>query len=216
RDDRPRQVRRDGRAAALRYADVRRGGVPPLARHRARAVQADRERAAGRRRRGAAAGVHLHLGHRQARHAAHRAAGRHRADGDRGVLHAIRAARAINEELTSLEDVRMSIGVGIATGQFVTGGVTLTQDIGLAVVGTAPLLAMLFAWHAPTGYAYVSYETAQTAGGEIMSSANREQVQLRWIPQPLPVASFPLVALTTNMMRAIGHTSSSMATMRIG
>jgi len=55
--------------------------------------------------------------------------------GDRGVLHAIRAARAINEELASLEDVRMSIGVGIATGQFVTGGVTLTEETGLAIVG---------------------------------------------------------------------------------
>src|SRR5262249_60427163 len=52
--------------------------------------------------------------------------------GERGVLHAIRAARAINEELATLEDVKMSIGVGIATGQFVTGGGTLTNESGLA------------------------------------------------------------------------------------
>jgi serine/threonine-protein kinase len=134
--------------------------------------------------------------------------------GDRGVIHAIRAARAINEELASLEDVKMSIGVGIATGQFVTGGVTLTEDIGLAIVGNAPLLAMIFAWHAPTGYAYVSYETAQTAGGEIMTSATREQVQLRWIPQPLPVASMPLASLTTSVMRAMGGATAA-DTMRI-
>jgi eukaryotic-like serine/threonine-protein kinase len=123
--------------------------------------------------------------------------------GDRGVLHAIRAARAINEELASLEDVKMSIGVGIATGQFVSGGVSLAQETGLAIIGNAPLLAMVFAWHAPTGYAYVSYETAQTAGGEIMSSATREQVQLKWLPQPLPVAALPLTSLTTSVMRAM-------------
>ena len=125
--------------------------------------------------------------------------------GERGVLHAIRAARAINEELASLEDVKMSIGVGIATGQFVTGGVTLTNESGLAIVGNAPLLAMIFAWHAPTGVAYVSYETAQTAGGEIMNAATREQVLLRWIPQPLPVAAMPLVSLTTGGFGGRAH-----------
>jgi HAMP domain-containing protein/predicted Ser/Thr protein kinase len=129
--------------------------------------------------------------------------------GERGVLHAIRAARAINEELATLEDVKMSIGVGIATGQFVTGGVTLTNETGLAIVGNAPLLAMIFAWHAPTGVAYVSYETAQTAGGEIMNAATREQVVLRWIPQPLPVAAMPLVSLTTSVMRAMGGATAA-------
>ena len=135
--------------------------------------------------------------------------------GDRGILHAIRAARAINEELATMGEGHMTIGVGIATGEFVTGSVDLEGDSGIAIVGNAPLLAMLFAWHAPTGYAYISYETAQAAGGEIMSSSSREQVQLKWLPQPLPVASLPLVSLTTNMMRAIGQTSSAMATMRI-
>ncbi|MEA2237960.1 MAG: eukaryotic-like serine/threonine-protein kinase [Thermoanaerobaculia bacterium] len=136
--------------------------------------------------------------------------------GDRGILHAIRAARAINEELGTMGPGHMTIGAGIATGEFVTGSVELEGDSGIAIVGNAPLLAMLFAWHAPTGYAYISYETAQAAGAEILSSSTPEQVQLKWLPQPLPVASLPLVALTTNMMRAIGQTSSSMATMRIG
>ncbi|HEX3068759.1 MAG TPA: HAMP domain-containing protein, partial [Thermoanaerobaculia bacterium] len=136
--------------------------------------------------------------------------------GDRGILHAIRAARAINEELATMGEGHMTIGAGIATGEFVTGSVELEGDTGIAIVGNAPLLAMLFAWHAPTGYAYISYETAQAAGGEILSSSTAEQVQLKWLPQPLPVASLPLVALTTNMMRAIGQASSSMATMRIG
>ncbi len=136
--------------------------------------------------------------------------------GDRGILHAIRAARAINEELATMGEGHMTIGAGIATGEFVTGSVELEGDTGIAIVGNAPLLAMLFAWHAPTGYAYISYETAQAAGGEILSSSTAEQVQLKWLPQPLPVASLPLVSLTTNMMRAIGQASSSMATMRIG
>jgi eukaryotic-like serine/threonine-protein kinase len=136
--------------------------------------------------------------------------------GDRGILHAIRAARAINEELDTMGPGHMTIGVGIATGEFVTGSVDLEGDNGIAIVGNAPLLAELFAWHAPTGYAYISYETAQAAGGEIISTSTREQVQLKWLPNPLPVASLPLVSLTPNMMRTMGQTSSSMATMRIG
>src|SRR5438270_9577109 len=124
--------------------------------------------------------------------------------GDRGILHAIRAARAINEELGRMGPGHMTIGVGIATGEFVTGSVDLEGDNGIAIVGNAPLLAELFAWHAPTGYAYISYETAQAAGGEIISTSTREQVQLKWLPNPLPVASLPLVSLTTNMMRTIG------------
>jgi serine/threonine-protein kinase len=135
--------------------------------------------------------------------------------GDRGILHAIRAARAINEELGTMGEGHMTIGVGIATGEFVTGSVDLEGDNGIAIIGNAPLLAELFAWHAPTGYAYISYETAQAAGGEIISTSTREQVQLKWLPNPLPVASLPLVSLTTSMMHAIGATSSSMATMRI-
>jgi HAMP domain-containing protein/predicted Ser/Thr protein kinase len=135
--------------------------------------------------------------------------------GDRGVLHAIRAARAINEELATLSDVDMSVSVGIATGQFVTGSVEVDGNNGLAVLGNAPQLASLLAWHAPNGYAYISYETAQTAGGEIMSGSTRESIQLKWLPQPLAVASMPLVSITTGVMRSIGATTSSMATMRL-
>ena len=135
--------------------------------------------------------------------------------GERGVLHAIRAARAINEELATLSDVQMSISVGIATGQFVTGSIDVDGDGGLAILGNAPMLAGVLAWHAPNGHAYISYETAQSAGGEILSGSTREQVQLKWLPQPLPVASMPLVSITTGVMRSIGGTTSSMATMRM-
>jgi serine/threonine-protein kinase len=134
--------------------------------------------------------------------------------GERGIIHAIRAARAINEELAA-QETTMQIGVGIATGEFVTGSVELQQESGLAVVGNAPLLAEVFAWHAPTGYAYISYETAQAAGSDVLSSSTREQVALRWLPQPLPVASVPLVNLTQTMMRTWGQTTSQMATMRV-
>ncbi|MDP9193151.1 MAG: protein kinase [Acidobacteriota bacterium] len=135
--------------------------------------------------------------------------------GERGIIHAIRAARAINEELASqLGSSMMSLGVGIATGEFVSGSVTLKNDSGLAVVGNAPLLALLFAWHAPNGYAYVSYETAQAAGGEVLTTATREEVRLKWLPNALPVAALPLVSVTTGMMRSLGSTST-MATMRM-
>ena len=135
--------------------------------------------------------------------------------GERGIIHAIRAARAINEELAAQDDTTMQIGVGIATGEFVTGSVDLHDESGLAIVGNAPLLAMVFAWHAPTGYAYISYETAQAAGNEILSSSTHEQVVLRWLPQPLPVAAVPLVSLSMSMMRTLGQTTSSMATLRV-
>jgi serine/threonine-protein kinase len=134
--------------------------------------------------------------------------------GERGIIHAIRAARAINEELAA-QETTMQIGVGIATGEFVTGSVELQQESGLAVVGNAPLLAEVFAWHAPTGYAYISYETAQAAGSDVLASSTREHVALRWLPQPLPVASVPLVNLTQTMMRTWGQTTSQMATMRV-
>ncbi|HEX2123292.1 MAG TPA: HAMP domain-containing protein, partial [Thermoanaerobaculia bacterium] len=137
--------------------------------------------------------------------------------GDRGIIHAIRAARAINEELASRVGggTPMQIGVGIATGEFVTGSVSLDGDTGLAIVGNAPLLALLFAWHAPNGYAYVSYETAQAAGGEVLSSATREEVRLKWLPQPLPVASLPLLSVTTGLMRSIGADTSMASTIRM-
>jgi serine/threonine-protein kinase len=134
--------------------------------------------------------------------------------GDRGIIHAIRAARAINEELASqLGPNAMSIGVGIATGEFVSGSVSLDFDSGLAIVGNAPLLALLFAWHAPNGYAYISYDTAQAAG-DVLQSSTREEVRLKWLPHPLPVAALPLVNVTTSVMRSMGATSAD-ATMRM-
>lgn len=144
--------------------------------------------------------------------------------GDRGILHAIRAARAINEELAvqmSSPSGAMSIGVGIATGEFVTGSVTLDgspetlQTTGMAIVGNAPLLALLFAWHAPTGYAYVSYETAQAAGSDVLNVATREEVRLKWLANALPVAALPLLSVTTGMIRSVGGTSAGIATVRI-
>src|SRR2546430_10310057 len=58
--------------------------------------------------------------------------------GERGIIHAIRAARAINEELAVQDDTTMQIGVGIATGEFVTGSAGLPDESGLAHVGHAP------------------------------------------------------------------------------
>jgi len=144
--------------------------------------------------------------------------------GERGIIHAIRAARALNEELALHlgASSSMSVGVGIATGEFVTGSVSLTRNAagnepaGTAIVGNAPLLALLFAWHAPNGYAYVSYETAQAAGGEILSSATREEVRLKWLSNPLPVAALPLANVTTGVMRSMGGNTASMATMKMG
>jgi serine/threonine-protein kinase len=135
--------------------------------------------------------------------------------GERGIIHAIRAARAINEELAS-GDSKMSLGVGLATGEFITGSVDLSEERGLVIVGNAPLLALLFAWHAPTGFAYVSYETAEAAGGEILASAQREDVRLKWLAHPMPVASLPLANLTTGVMRSLGDAGDSAATIRLG
>ncbi|HEX6096422.1 MAG TPA: protein kinase [Thermoanaerobaculia bacterium] len=136
--------------------------------------------------------------------------------GERGIIHAIRAARAINEEIASQtgSGSPMSIGVGIATGEFVTGSVSLDVESGLAIVGNAPLLALLFAWHAPNGVAYVSYETAQAAGSEVLNAATREEVRLKWLPGPLPVAALPLLSMTTGVMKTVGGTHA-MATLRM-
>jgi serine/threonine-protein kinase len=137
--------------------------------------------------------------------------------GERGIIHAIRAARAINEEIASQlgSTTPMSIGVGIATGEFVTGSVSLDVESGLAIVGNAPLLALLFAWHAPNGVAYVSYETAQAAGNDVLAAATREEVKLKWLPNALPVAALPLISVNTGMMRSLGSSTSSMATLKM-
>jgi class 3 adenylate cyclase/predicted Ser/Thr protein kinase len=137
--------------------------------------------------------------------------------GERGIVHAIRAARAINEELATQLDASkaMTIGAGIATGDFISGSVELQDGTGVAMVGNAPLLALLFAWHAPGGHAYISYESAQAAGGEILGSSTREEVRLKWLAQPLPVASLPLISVTTGVMRSLGGQTGTMATVRL-
>ena len=135
--------------------------------------------------------------------------------GSRGIIHAIRAARAINEEMAS-GTPPLGIGAGIATGNFVTGSVQLKHESGTAIVGNAPLLALLFAWHAPTGTAYISYETAQAAGGEVTGSTTREEVRLKWLQQPLPVASLPLVNVSTGMLKSMTMTGAAAATVRLG
>jgi predicted Ser/Thr protein kinase len=136
-------------------------------------------------------------------------------EGDRGVLHAIRAARAINEELAlkMADQYPMTVGVGIATGEFVSGSVELSGETGIALVGNAPLLALLFAWEAPSGFAFVSLESAQAAGAEVMAASQREEVRLRWLPNPLPVASLPLRSLSTGVMQTMGEVPE---TLRIG
>jgi HAMP domain-containing protein/predicted Ser/Thr protein kinase len=139
--------------------------------------------------------------------------------GERGIVHAIRAARAIDKKLAMQADqaTPMGIAAGIATGEFVSGSVSLPRESGWAMVGNAPLLALLFAGQAPTGVAYISYETAQTAGGDILASSVREEVRLKWLPQSLFVASIPLETVTTQMIRSIdsGVSTSTAATMRL-
>ena len=139
--------------------------------------------------------------------------------GERGIVHAIQAARAIDKKLALQvgQEIPMGIAAGIATGEFVSGSVSLARENGWAMVGNAPLLALLFAGQAPTGSAYISYETAQVAGGDILASSTREEIRLKWLPQSLTVASLPLQKVTTGMIRAIesGVSASTAATMRL-
>jgi len=138
--------------------------------------------------------------------------------GDRGLIHAVRASRAIYEELSSQKDLKhpMSIGAGIATGEFVTGSVDVGVEGGLAIVGDAPLLASLFAWEASTGHALISYDAAQAMGGEVLASSTREDVHLKWLQNALPAASVPLVAMTSTMIRSMATVTPAPATMKLG
>jgi HAMP domain-containing protein/predicted Ser/Thr protein kinase len=138
--------------------------------------------------------------------------------GDRGLIHAVRAARAIHEELSTQKGTQhpMTIGAGIATGEFVTGSVDVGQEGGLAIVGNAPLLASLFAWEASTGHALISYDAAQAVGGEVLASSTREEVHLKWLQNALPAASLPLVAMTSTVMRAMGTITPAPATLKLG
>ncbi|HVT04487.1 MAG TPA: protein kinase [Thermoanaerobaculia bacterium] len=130
--------------------------------------------------------------------------------GDRGVIRAIRAARAISEELSAPVDGGnpLGIGVGIATGEFISGSVELKTESGLALVGNAPLLAMLFAWEAPTAYAFITMESAQAAGPDILNSVTKEEVRVRWMPMPIALASLPLGNMSTGAIRTLGSTSA--------
>ncbi|HXI11622.1 MAG TPA: protein kinase [Thermoanaerobaculia bacterium] len=121
--------------------------------------------------------------------------------GNRSVVHAIRAARAISEELSlNTTEHPLSMGAGIATGEFVTGSIQLEQSSGLAIAGNAPLLALLFAWEAPTSFAFISLESGQSAGSEVIAKATREEVRLRWLASPLPAYSLSLQTLTTSTL----------------
>jgi len=139
--------------------------------------------------------------------------------GERGIVRAIRAARAIDKKLALQAEQENPIGIaaGIASGEFVSGSVSLAKENGWAMVGNAPLMALMFAGQAPTGSAYITYETAHAAGAEILASSSREEVRLKWLPQPLVVASLPLQKVTTGGMRAIeqGVSTSMAATMRL-
>jgi serine/threonine-protein kinase len=136
--------------------------------------------------------------------------------GERGMIHAIRAARTINEELSSSGSGTLSVGAGIATGEFVRGSLSVEGEAGSALIGSTPLLALLFAWHAPNGFAYISAETAQAAASEVLGATVREEVQLKWLSQPLPVAALPLSAVTPAMMKTMSGTTASIETLRLG
>jgi class 3 adenylate cyclase/predicted Ser/Thr protein kinase len=139
--------------------------------------------------------------------------------GDRSVLHAVRAARTISEELATNATAgeQLGIGVGVATGEFVSGGIALKHESGLALAGNAPLLALLFAWEAPTSVAFVSSESSQNLGPELMKNATREEVRLRWLPAPVVAYAVPLQDITTSTtMRGVsGMSVSGMATLRM-
>jgi HAMP domain-containing protein/predicted Ser/Thr protein kinase len=135
--------------------------------------------------------------------------------GERSSLRAIRAARAVCEEIAArTADAPLMVGAGIASGDFYTGSVDLDQESGTALIGNAPLLALLFAWEAPNNTAFISLETAQSAQSDILSSATREEVRLRWLPAPVSVVSFPLTNVATGVLPRMSATAA-MPTMRV-
>ena len=139
-------------------------------------------------------------------------------EGDRGMAHAIRAARAIDEELglRMSDQYPMTVGVGIATGDYVSGSVDIGDgDVGIALIGNAPLLALLFAWEAPSSHAFVSLESAQAAGSEVLARSKKEEVRLRWLPNPMPAISIPLASLRPGMLRTSSGTLGGAATLKL-
>lgn len=136
--------------------------------------------------------------------------------GERSVIHAIRAARAIREELAlqMKTEVPLNLAAGIASGDTITGEVQLETARGVALVGTAPMLALLFAWDAPNGVVFLSAESAQQAGSDILSGASREEVKLRWLSSALTAYALPLISLSTAVIGTGSRDAG--ATMRIG
>lgn len=121
-------------------------------------------------------------------------------EGERGVTFAVRAARAIVEELASPTGTApLAVGCGIATGEFVSGGIAVGSVSGTAIAGNAPQLALLFAWEAPNGHAFVALDAAQAAGNEIVASGVRDEIRVRWLPAPVAVCSLPLKGLATGI-----------------
>jgi eukaryotic-like serine/threonine-protein kinase len=137
--------------------------------------------------------------------------------GERGVTRAIRAARAINEELAAQPEfgTRVGVGIGIASGTFVTGVVPVGRDSGRAFVGSAPLLALIFASNAPSGQAYIALDAVQLAGSEVAGAVVRQEVRLSWLQQPIPVGALPLVSVTTGMIRTPTMSTNAGDTMRM-
>lgn len=135
-------------------------------------------------------------------------------DGDRAVVHAVRAARAIGENLAATSN-DLTIAVGIATGEFLYGGIRTPNGGANALSGETPRLAMLFAWEAPPGSMFLSQQSAQQAGGELLATAAQAEVSIRWLPAPVTVAHVPLVGVTTDMIRAVTQAGAAEATMRL-
>jgi len=138
--------------------------------------------------------------------------------GDRGVIRAIRAARAINEALAAQPEFgsRLGVGIGIATGPFVTGVMPVGRDSGRAFVGSAPLLALIFASHAPSGTAFIALDSVENAGSDVAGAIVKQEVRLSWLQQAIPVAALPLVSLTTGMIHSPTMSTNAGATVRIG
>jgi len=129
--------------------------------------------------------------------------------GDRGIVHAVRAARAVNEEIALQMAGRpeLSIGAGIATGEVITGTVAAGDSVDIAVVGHATQLALLLAWAAPIAHAYIPQESAQAVGAEVLAASTSEQIRVAWLTDPLAVVGLPLKSITTSMMRSPGVTA---------
>ncbi len=134
--------------------------------------------------------------------------------GDRGVVHAVRSARAIGENLAAI-GTELSIGVGIATGDFVFGGVRTSEIVANTLSGDTPFLATIFAREAPGGSMFLSDVSARQAGSDFLAAARPEEVSVRWMPSPLSVAHLPMVGVATGMLRPVTQPGGSDATLKM-